>query len=92
MHTVLGLVLRVFLLLAGLVFAASLAVGFVVLVALWVVRSTWARLTGRQATPFVMRVDPRAGFDRMVRRPGSDARTPPTVGDVTDVEPKAPRF
>ena len=92
MHTLLGFVLRVFLVLAGLVFAASLAAGFVVLVALWLVRSAWARLTGRPATRFVMRVDPRGGFDRMVRRPASDARTPSNLGDVTDVEPKAPRL
>ena len=90
MATLLAFVFRVFLLLAGLVFAASLAVGFVLLVALWLVRSAWARLAGRPAAPFVVRVDPRGGFERMVRRPGANARSSPPAADVTDVEPKAP--
>jgi len=88
MNSLLSFVLRVVLFLAGLVFAASLAVAFVLLLALWLARSAWAQLTGRRAEPFMMRVDPRGGFDRMVRRPG---RPEAGAGDVIDVEAKPPQ-
>ncbi|MRD45935.1 hypothetical protein GHT07_01485 [Caenimonas koreensis DSM 17982] len=93
MNTLLGFVLRVLLLLAGLVFAASLAIAFVLLVALWIVRSAWARLTGQRAAPFVMRVDPRGGFNSVMKRAplaGRGTRAPGAADDVTDVEVKPP--
>ncbi|TWO72753.1 hypothetical protein FN976_04270 [Caenimonas sedimenti] len=94
MPTILSFVFRLFLLAAGLVFAASLAVVFVIVLALWLLRAGWARLTGRPVMPFVMRMHPRNGF-AMYRRAGAASRTPRAdaaplgrVGDVTDVEPK----
>ena len=48
MPTFLSFLLRVFLLLGGLLFAASLAVAFVLMAAAWGVRVVWARLD-RQA-------------------------------------------
>jgi hypothetical protein len=88
--------LRLALLAAGLVFAASLMLALLVLLALWALRALWARLTGRPVAPWVLRVDPRAGWSRFYhasqrpRPPG-----PPAGGrvlqDVTDVEPKSPR-
>jgi hypothetical protein len=99
MPTFLSFVLRVFLVAAGLLFAASMAVAFALMAALWGVRSAWAKLTGRPVVPFMMRMDPRAGFDRMYRRPAQASRTPradavqpqPKVAaDVTDVEPRTP--
>jgi len=47
----------------------------------------------------MMRIDPRAGFDRMYRRPPQPSRTPRAdaiqpgakLGDVTDVEAHSPR-
>jgi len=98
MPSFLSFLLRVFLLAAGLLFTASLAVGLLLVAAVWGVRSTWARLTGRPVMPFMMRIDPRAGFDRMYRRPppGATPRADSVVdwrretGDVTDVEPRAP--
>ncbi len=94
--------LRLVLMLAGLLFAASLVVVALSLVALWGLRYLWAKLTGQPVLPFVMRVDPRDGFNRMYRaRQQQGARTAddgPTVApsrerivDVTDVEPKWPR-
>ena len=81
-------VLRVFLVFAGLLFAASLAVGAMLLLAIWVVRAGWAKLTGKPTTPFVVRINPRQGFDRMYKqRPPERSRT---LDDVTDVEPKKP--
>ena len=56
------LALRVLLVAMGLVVFLSLLVAVLVLAAVWVLRAAWARLTGRPATPWVMRVDPRTGF------------------------------
>jgi hypothetical protein len=87
-------VLRLVLLSAGLVFAASLVVVATALLALWGVRYLWARLTGKPVAPMVFRVDPRAGFGRVYRgearspfgaprpRGGSNAEA---AADVTDV-------
>jgi hypothetical protein len=99
MPTFMTFLLRIFLLAAGLVFAASLAVAAVLMLAAWCVRAGWAKLTGRPVAPFIIRIDPRGGFDRMYRRAGTRSATPRAdavrpgakVGDVTDVEPKAPR-
>lgn len=88
-------VLRLVLLAAGLVFAASLLVAMLLLAMVWVLRAGWARLTGRPVTPWVMRVDPRAGWQRATRAgpwapaaraPGPQQRATPA--DVTDVEVK----
>ena len=98
MPTFLSFLLRVFLVAAGLLFTASVAMAFVLMACLWGVRSVWARLTGRPVTPFIMRMDPRAGFDRIYRRPRQSSRTPRAdsvqpgrrMADVTDVEPRPP--
>lgn len=99
MPTFMTFLLRILLLAAGLVFAASLAVAAVLMLAVWGVRAGWARLTGRRVAPFTMRVDPRGGFEQMVRRgrqgsatPRADAVRPGrAVADITDVEPRVPR-
>jgi len=72
-------ILRVILLLLGLVFAASLAVAVMLLAAVWGVRYAWGRLTGKPVTPWVMRFNPRSGFDRF-RQAASPAE--PTAADV----------
>lgn len=90
--------LRLFLIAAGLVFAASLAAAAIVMLAVWGARAAWARVTGRPVTPFIMRIDPRGGFERMYRKAGQGSRTPRAdsirpgrkIPDVTDVEPRAP--
>jgi hypothetical protein len=66
--------------------------------AAWVLRAGWAKLTGRPVSPFIFRVDPRAGFDRMYRRAQAGSPTPRAdavrpgqrMGDVVDVEPREP--
>jgi hypothetical protein len=96
MPMLLSFLLRLFLVVAGLVFAASLAVALVLLYSLWCVRAAWASLTGRPVMPFIMRIDPRAGFQHMYRRTGESSRTPRAdavqrrrgMADVTDVEPR----
>ena len=80
-----GFLLRTLLFVAGLVFAASLAVVFLVLLALWALRAGWAALTGKPRSPFVVRFRAAEGFQRTYRR-AQTVRRP--AGDVTDVEPK----
>jgi hypothetical protein len=101
MPTFLSFLLRLFLLAGGLLLAASLGVAFVLMVTVWGVRSAWGKLTGRPVMPFMMRIDPRAGFDRMYRAPvqSQHSRTPRAdavqtkarPGDITDVEARSPR-
>jgi hypothetical protein len=88
---------RAVLLLAGLVFAASLLVVVMLLATVWLLRAGWARLTGKPITPWVMRVDPRAGWQRATRSSRFGAGGPggpltpqqrSAPGDVTDVEAK----
>ena len=71
--------LRVVLFLLGLVFAATLAVAVMLLATVWCVRYGWARLTGQPVRPWVMRFDPRQGFDRF-RAAAQPAE--PTAADV----------
>ena len=94
-------ILRVILLLLGLVFAASLAVAVMLLAAVWGVRYAWGRLTGKPVTPWVMRFNPRSGFDRFrnatqpaeptaadvvsARARGESVRSPITLGRADDV-------
>jgi hypothetical protein len=97
MPTLLSLLLRIFLIAAGLLFAGSLAVAFTLMLGLWGARAAWAKLTGRPVVPFLVRIDPRGGFSRMYRRAQQGSHTPRAdavkagrhLGDVTDVEPKA---
>ena len=96
MPTFMTFVSRLFLLAAGLVFAASLGLAAMLMLALWGVRAAWAKLTGKPAMPFIIRIDPRGGFERMYPRAEQGGRTPRAdarrsgrqFGDVTDVEPK----
>jgi len=90
MPALMSFILRIVLLAAGLIFAASLALAFVALLVGWTLRSAWAKLAGRPVTPFVIRINPRNGFDR--RTPRADSAQPMRpIPDVTDVEPKSPR-
>lgn len=82
MPALLNLLLRLALLAAGLVFAASLALLLLAGAAAWLLRAGLARLLGRPVTPFVVRVRARDAF----RRP---ARRFPTAGDVSDAEVKS---
>jgi len=70
---------RLILFMLGLVFAASLAVAVLLLAAVWGLRYAWARLTGKPVQPWVMRFDPRSGFDRF-RSAGRPQE--PTAADV----------
>jgi hypothetical protein len=98
MPSLLNLIVRVVLVAAGLLFAASLAVAFTLVLVGWTLRAGWAKLTGKPVSPFVIRIDPRRGFERMYRGAEQGSRTPRAesvqpgrmVPDVTDVEPRMP--
>ncbi len=90
---------RLFVLAAGLVFAISAGIAALLMLGIWGVRAVWARLTGQSVSPFVVRVNPRQGFEAMYRRRNEDSRTPRAdsvvgagrkIPDVVDVEPRAP--
>jgi hypothetical protein len=85
MHTITRFLLRILLIVAGLVFAASLMVLMIVLLLLWCIRALWCKLTGQPVNPFAMRMGPRAGFDRFYGAK-STPRVRPREADVTDVE------
>jgi hypothetical protein len=99
MPTLLSFLIRLFLVTAGLLFAASLAVAAVLMLAIWSMRAAWAKLAGRPVAPFIIRrIDPRRGFEQMYRRAGRGSPTPRAdsvqpggkTSDVTDVEPRMP--
>lgn len=58
---------RALVLAMGLVVFLSLLAAALVLGLAWAARATWARLTGRPMSPWVMRVDPRTGFSAAMR-------------------------
>jgi flagellar biosynthesis protein FlhB len=93
MHIIIRFLVRILLVVAGLVFAASLMVLMLVLLALWCLRAVWCKLTGQPINPFVMRMNPRAGFDQVFKQAERGERPsikPKRSGmdDVTDVEQK----
>ncbi|MFM9880013.1 MAG: hypothetical protein ACKVOO_06350 [Burkholderiaceae bacterium] len=89
MHAVFRFFLRLVLLLSGLVFAASLLLAVLVMLVFWAIRRLWAGITGQPLAPFVMKINPRAGFGQVF-----DAAVPrrtrpaPAAPEVTDVEVK----
>ena len=89
MPTLLKFVFRVLFVLAGLVFAASLAVLVTLGLAAWALRAGWSRLTGKPVTPFIVRFGPRQGFDRWAgRAQPAPRREDRSLQDATDVEIK----
>jgi len=94
MKTIFGLVVRAVLLLAGLVFVASLLAGALLLLAVWFVRALWAKLTGQPVVPWTFQVNRQAMMDRFYRAPGAGRVSPRgevVDADVVDVEVKSIR-
>ena len=92
MPTLIGFLLRLFLLLAGLVVAAGVVLAGSVGLMLWGAHTAWRKLTGQAVTPFGFRIDPRGAFRAAgraapSRTPRADAIPSRSRGaDVTDVE------
>ena len=101
MQAIFNVLLKLILLVAGLVFAASLLFVAVLFMLLWGLRAVWARLTGQPVAPFIMRVDPRGGFGQVFRprsaQPSAEEAPSPVArlrergADIEDVEAKPPR-
>lgn len=98
----LGFVVRVGLLLAGLVFFASLLAAGLLVLLVWLVRALWAKLTGQPVRPWTFQINRQAAWQRFYRQgpghPGQAASADNVVDAevmdvtdvtvVTDVEPK----
>lgn len=63
-------VVRLVLVAVGLVFFLSLLAAGLVLALAWSLRLLWARLTGRPATPWAARIDPRTAWNTVYRSGG----------------------
>jgi hypothetical protein len=95
-RSVLGLILRVGLLVAGLVFFLSLLAAASLLLMVWLLRALWARLTGQPVSPWTFKVNREAMWNRFYRAPGQRPTAHTGSGpsprrddsDVIDVEPK----
>jgi hypothetical protein len=97
-RSVLGLIFRLGLLLAGLVFFASLMLMAAVVLVLWLLRAVWATVTGRPVQPWVFKISRRPPWQRggFPGAPPSQAdnvvdaevQVRPEESDVTDVQPK----
>ena len=83
---ILGVIIRVLLLLAGLVVFASLLAAALLMLGVWLSRALWARLTGQPVRPWAFQVNRQAMWNRFYRPPGN--RHPPArdASHVIDVE------
>jgi hypothetical protein len=89
MSSLFAFLVRLVLVAAGLVLAASMLVAAFVGAALWALHAGWAKLTGRPVRPLVFRMHRAPGFGAAAREGfRTPRRAPVAVGDVTDVEPK----
>ena len=86
----LGFVLRVVLLMAGLVVFISLLAAALLLAALWGLRALWARITGKPVMPWVMGVDPRAAWRTAAGRSWERGRQQRGEPDDQPHEPPMP--
>jgi hypothetical protein len=84
MKLIFSLIFRVVLLLAGLVFLASLLGAALLLLVVWLLRALWARLTGQPVVPWTFQINRQAMMDRFYRGPGGAARS--GDADVIDAE------
>lgn len=82
-------VVRLVLVAVGLVFFLSLLAAGLVLALAWSLRLAWARLTGRPATPWAARIDPRTAWNT-VYRSGGRWGAGPSVHSAQDERPEVP--
>ena len=98
LRTVMGVIVRVAMLVAGLIFLASVLAMALILLGVWLLRALWAKLTGQPVNPWTFQVNRQAMWNRFYRPPGQGQRQGPGPGqtatqrrddtDVIDVEPK----
>lgn len=85
--TIFRLLLRVLLLMMGLVFFLSLLAVALLLMAVWLLRALWARLTGQPQQPWTFQILRQAQLNRFYRAAGS-GRSHVDDAEVIDVESK----
>lgn len=88
MNTIFGFVVRVVLLLAGLIFMASLLVAALLVLVLWLLRALWAKLTGQPVRPWTFQVNRQAMWQHFYRPPAHGAAPRRDDSDVIDAEVK----
>ena len=88
MNTIFGFLVRVALLLAGLVFMASLLAVALLVLLLWLLRALWAKLTGQPVSPWTFQVNRQGMWQRFYRPPASGAPTRRDDSNVIDAEVK----
>ncbi len=88
MNTIFGFFVRVVLLLAGLIFMASLLVAALLVLVLWLLRALWAKLTGQPVRPWTFQVNRQAMWQHFYRQPGRDAAPGRDDSNVIDAEVK----
>ncbi len=91
---VIRLVVRLLIVAMGVVLFLSLLAAVLGLALVWALRAAWARITGRPVTPWVMRMDPRTGFNTVFRsseRWSASRRAAPAGGEQPGDETTASR-
>jgi hypothetical protein len=83
-----SLLMRGVFVLAAAIFFASLAVVAVLLLALWLLRALWARLTGKPVSPWTFDFNRQAVWQRFYPASGQGGAASRTDADVIDVEIK----
>lgn len=87
-NKVFGFVFRVVLVLAGLIFMASLLAAALLVMVVWLLRAAWARLTGQPVSPWTFQVNRQAMWERFYRAPGAGGAVKRDESDVIDAEVK----
>ena len=82
---ILRTIFRLVLLLAGLVFVASLLAAALLVLAVWLLRAAWARLMGKPVSPWTFRVNRQAMWNRFYRPGAGGAASGRDDPDVVDV-------
>lgn len=82
----LSLVVRVGLLLAGLVFFASLLAAGMVLLSVWLLRALWAKITGKPVLPWVFQMNRRPPWQKAGQGTGFSTAQTHAGADVIDAE------
>ncbi len=82
----LGLIVRLGLLLAGLVFFAALLAAALLILLLWLLRALWAKLTGQPVSPWTFQVNRQAMWQRFYGHAGQPQRPAEPSDSVVDAE------
>ena len=67
-------------------FVASLLGAALLLLAVWLLRALWARLTGQPVSPWTFQINRQAMMDRFYRGPGATGTGRRDDADVIDAE------